>query len=75
MKLQLNLITPDYSTLKKSKENLNDVGHFGTAGASETNWWAANKTKQKVSLSTQDLIHCDTGNTGCNAGWFKSAFK
>ena len=59
----------------RDQGNCESCWSFATAGASEANWWVANKSSPKVSLSTQHLVDCDGGNYGCNGGWYNSAFE
>ena len=47
---------------------------FATAGVVESNWWLNNQDQPKVNLAPQQLVDCDTGNGGCNGGWYSSSF-
>ncbi|MFM7855092.1 MAG: C1 family peptidase, partial [Flammeovirgaceae bacterium] len=44
-------------------------------GIVESNWWKKNQTKPKVNLAPQQLVDCDTGNGGCNGGWYEAALR
>jgi len=48
---------------------------FTTAGIVESNWFKKNPTKLKLNLAPQHLVDCDTGNGGCNGGWYTNALK
>ena len=59
----------------RDQGNCGSCWAFTTAGVSEANWWAANQSSPKISLAPQNLIDCDTGNNGCNGGWYNSALE
>jgi C1A family cysteine protease len=46
---------------------------FATAGAIEGNWFNKNQNSAKITLSTQQLVDCDSSNGGCNGGWYDGA--
>jgi C1A family cysteine protease len=47
---------------------------FATMAIIEGNWNIKN-TRLTEHLSTQQLVDCDTGNNGCNGGWYTNALK
>jgi len=50
---------------------------FGTTAAIEGNYGIKYNVKQPIQdyLSVQQLIDCDTGDQGCNGGWFANAMN
>jgi len=48
---------------------------FATMAAVEGNWNIRKSTTLKDNLSTQQLVDCDTGNHGCNGGYYNASFK
>ena len=47
---------------------------FATMAIIEGNW-NIKKTRLTQHLSTQQLVDCDTGNGGCNGGWYTNALR
>jgi len=69
----------DWSQSFQAARDQGDCGGcwaFATAGASEAIWWNDNQSKNKIYMSTQQLLDCDRiNNIGCEGGWFDEAFN
>jgi len=68
----------DWKSLFNAPRNQGSCGScwaFTTAGIVESNWWKKNQSKAKINLAPQHLVDCDTGNGGCNGGWYEAALR
>jgi len=57
----------------KDQGNCGSCWSFSTTGAIESAYY--NKYKTLQSYSEQNLVDCDTSDSGCNGGWMTNAFS
>jgi C1A family cysteine protease len=73
----VKLATVDWNSKLTPVKNQGSCGScwaFGTILMLESNWLIKNNGTNDV-LAPQQLVDCDTGNGGCNGGWYVNAIN